>query len=244
MKIRMEVAAALGLSTLIAISASAQTPAQSASAYDWSGFYVGLNGGLAASHECLTITSVVGVPVTPHSEGCHDATGGLLGGQLGYRWQFSPWVFGLEAQGDWADLTGSNGSRTAIIPYINQTSIEATGLVTGQVGYAWANLLGYLKGGIAVTDNDYRSFFTATKVVFNETSETRWGGAVGTGIEYGFAPNWSIGVEYDHLFMGTDSVTFPMSAIAVTRSDNIRQGVDMGTVRLNYRFGAPIFARD
>jgi len=52
----------------------------------------------------------------------------------------------------------------------------------------------------------------------------------------GFAPNWSVGIEYDHLFMGNNDVTFPASAIAVTRSDNIKQDVDMGTVRVNYRF--------
>jgi outer membrane immunogenic protein len=206
--------------------------------------YIGLNGGGASSHECLTITSVAGVPVTPNSEGCHDATGALLGGQIGYRWQLTNWVFGIEAQGDWADLKGSNGSLTAFpIPYTNQAKIDAIGLFTGQVGYAWNNVLWYVKGGAAVTDNQYSSFFTATNVVFNQASETRWGGAVGTGIEFGFAPNWSLGVEYDHLFMGNNSVTFPMSAIAVTRSDNISQDVDMVTARLNYRFGGPIVTK-
>jgi outer membrane immunogenic protein len=211
-------------------------PMAAAPVYLWSGFYVGLNGGGASSHECLNIFSVAGAAVFPNSEGCHDATGGLVGGQIGYRRQLTNWVFGLEAQGDWADLKGSNGSRTAIIPYTNQTKIDAIGLFTGQIGYAWNNLLWYVKGGAAVTDNQYSSFFTATNVVFNQANETRWGGAVGTGVEFGFAPNLSIAVEYDHLFMGTHSVTFPASAIAVTRSDNIKQDVDMGTVRVNYRF--------
>ncbi len=176
-------------------------------------------------------------PVTPNSEGCHDATGALAGGQIGYRWQFTNWVLGLEAQGDWADLTGSNASLTAVTPYMNETHIDAIGLFTGQVGYAWNNVLWYVKGGAAITDNRYRSFFTGSSVVFNQTTETRWGGAVGTGVEFGFAPRWSVAIEYDHLFMGTNSVTFPATAIAVTRSDNISQDVDMGTVRLNYRFG-------
>lgn len=211
--------------------------------YSWAGLYIGLNGGGASSRECLTITSVAGAPVNQNSEGCHDATGGVVGGQIGYRWQVSSWVFGIEAQGDWADLKGSNGSLTAIIPYTNQTKIDSIGLFTGQVGYAWNNVLWYVKGGAAITDNKYSSFFTATNVVFNQASETRLGGAVGTGIEFSFAPNWSVGVEYDHLFMGNDSVTFPASAIAVTRTDNIRQDVDMGTVRLNYRFGGAIAAQ-
>jgi outer membrane immunogenic protein len=32
-------------------------------------------------------------------------------------------------------------------------------------------------------------------------------------------------------------------AIAVTRSDNIRQDVDIGTVWVNYRFGGPVVAK-
>jgi hypothetical protein len=81
-------------------------------------------------------------------------------------------------------------------------------------------------------------------VVWNQATEARSGGAVGTGLEFGFAPNWSVGVEYDHLFMGTNNVTFPEmqfspNQFAVSRSDNIRQDVDMGTVRVNYHFGGP-----
>ena len=50
-------------------------------------------------------------------------------------------------------------------------------------------------------------------------------------------------VEYDHLFMGNPNVTFPASAIAVTRTDNIRRDVDIGKARVNYRFGGPVVAR-
>lgn len=239
--------ASLGIAPALAADLPARTytkaPAVVAPVYDWSGFYIGLNGGGASSRECYTITSVAGAAVVPNSEGCHNASGGLVGGQLGYRWQASNWVFGLEAQGDWASLSGSNSSLTAIIPYTNQTRIDALGLFTGQVGYAWNNVLWYVKGGAAVSDNKYSSFFTASGVVFNQTTETRWGGVVGTGLEIGFAPNWSLAFEYDHLFMGNPNVTFPVSAIAVTRSDNISQGVDMGTVRVNYRFGGPVVAR-
>lgn len=219
--------------------------------YDWSGFYAGLNAGGASSHECYTVTSSAGVAVVPTSEGCHNATGALAGGQAGYRWQMTNWVFGLEAQGDWANLKGSNPSLTAgLIPYTNLTKIDAIGLFTGQIGYALNNVLLYVKGGAAVTDNKYSSFFTAAGVQFNAASDTRWGGAVGAGIEYGFARNWSVGIEYDHLFMGGPAVAFLAQAInfppftgAVGRTDNISQGVDMGTIRINYRFGGPVVAK-
>ena len=226
-----------------------KAPAIVAPIYDWSGFYIGLNAGGASSRECYTLNGVAGAALTPISEGCHNATGALVGGQAGYRWQMTNWVFGVEAQGDWANLKGSNPSLTAAIPYTNQTKIDAIGLFTGQVGYSWNNVLLYVKGGAAVTDNRYSSFFpvgnvfAAAGVPFNTASDTRWGGTVGAGVEIGFAPNWSVGVEYDHLFMGNPNVTFPVSAIAVTRSDNIRQDVDMGTVRVNYRFGGPVIAR-
>jgi outer membrane immunogenic protein len=240
----------VGAASAADLPARTYTKALAAAApiYDWSGFYLGINGGGASSHECYTLTAILGLVGTAN-EGCHNATGGLVGGQIGYRWQSAAWVFGLEAQGEWADLKGSNPSLTALIPYTNQTKIDAIGLFTGHIGYAWNNALLYVKGGAAVTDNSYSSFFpvgnifAAAGVPFNAASETRWGGTVGTGIEFGFAPNWSVAVEYDHLFMGNPNVTFPASAIAATRSDNIGQGVDMGTVRLNYRFGGPVVAK-
>jgi outer membrane immunogenic protein len=173
----------------------------------------------------------------------------VVGGQIGYRWQSAGWVFGLEAQGDWADLKSSNVSL--FIPnWTNNSKIEAFGLFTGQVGYAWNNVLWYVKGGAAVTSDKYRGTVTATGAVFDATSETRWGGAVGTGLEFGFAPNWSVAIEYDHLFMGRQDLTFTSAGVlagipagSVFRTDSIRQDVDMVTARINYRFGGPLIAR-
>jgi outer membrane immunogenic protein len=167
----------------------------------------------------------------------------LAGGQIGYRWQAANWVFGVEAQGDWANLKGSNASQTVLIPATNQTKIDAIGLFTGQIGYAWNNVLWYVKGGAAVTDNKYSTFFTATGVEYNQTSEARWGGAVGTGIEIGFAPNWSVAVEYDHLFMGTRNVYVPGNRhcrLARRRhSSERRHGNDTNQLSL----GGPVIAK-
>src|SRR5947209_12151106 len=155
-----------------------------AAVYDWSGFYIGLNGGGAWSHKCWNNTTFGGV-----AEGCHDASGGVVGGQVGYRWQAASWVFGLEAQGDWAALKGSNASRFNLIA-TDQTKINALGLFTGQVGYAWNNVLWYVKGGAAVTNDRFTGITTATGVAFDRADDARWGAAVGTGIEFAFAPSW------------------------------------------------------
>jgi outer membrane immunogenic protein len=182
-------------------------------------------------------------PAVPGAEGCHDATGGVAGGQVGYRWQTGTWVFGLEAQGDWADLKGSNLS-SLFAASRNESKIDAFGLFTGQIGYAANNVLFYVKGGAAVTDNRNRIFSTITGTQLASTGdETRWGGTVGVGLEYGFAPNWSAAVEYDHLFMQDKTLTFTTPAGAFFGSDRIRQDVDLVTVRVNYKFGGPIIAK-
>src|SRR6476619_5303604 len=79
--------------------------------YDWTGFYIGGNGGWGQSNSCLNFD---GFGIFGFADGCASRSGGLLGGQLGYRWQANQWVFGLEAQGDWADL-----SHTRLSPFFD-----------------------------------------------------------------------------------------------------------------------------
>jgi outer membrane immunogenic protein len=226
--------------------AYSKAPAMVAAVYDWSGFYLGANGGWGSSRKCWDFTSPAGVFVA--AEGCHDATGGVAGGQIGYRWQSSAWVFGIEGQGDWADLRGSNQSLFAA-DFINHSKIDAFGLFTGQVGYAFNTALLYVKGGAAVTGDRFNVTTTVGNVLAGVTGDqTRWGGTVGAGVEYAFAPNWSAAVEYDHLFMGSKSTTFvtagPVPAPGLLFStDRIRQDADLVTVRVNYRWGGPVIAK-
>jgi hypothetical protein len=79
------------------------------------------------------------------------------------------------------------------------------------------------------------------KITFKPVTTT------GLKLEVTLQPNWSAGIEYDHLFMGSSnnafSVVNPLLAGAANR---ISQDVDMVTLRINYRFGgygAPIAAR-
>ena len=213
--------------------------------YNWGGFYIGANGGGGWADKCWDNFAVLGVVVPPVvAEGCHTASGATVGGQIGYRWQASNWVFGLEAQGNWADFSGSNTSLF-FADTTNRSRVDAFGLFTGQIGYAWNNVLWYVKGGAAVTRDKYEGVVTSTGFVFDRATETRWGGVVGTGIEFGFAPNWSLALEYDHLFMGNRDINlnFVVAPGVASRGDTIRQDVDVVTARINYRFGGPIVAR-
>ena len=81
-------------------------------------------------------------------------------------------------------------------------------------------------------------------MVFARGSETRWGGAIGAGLDYGIAPNWVFGIDYMHGFLGSRNVTLtliPNGAFFYT--DRIRQDVDMVTARLSYKFGSPVVAK-
>jgi outer membrane immunogenic protein len=221
-----------------------KAPPMIAPIYDWTGFYIGGNGGWGDSHQCLNFVGLAGAVF---GEGCSNRSGGIVGGQVGYRWQSSQWVFGVEAQGDWADL--SNTRLSLINPLVSlRTKTDSLGLFTGQIGYAWNASLFYFKGGAAVTDSRLSVLGTISGAELAAASATRWGGTVGVGWEYGFAPNWSAGIEYDHLFMGNSNNSF--SVVNPVRADflnnRISQDVDMVTLRVNYRFGgygAPIAAR-
>src|SRR3984893_16669479 len=230
-------------------------PPMMAAIYDWSGFYIGANGGWGSSRKCWDAGTFG--PVFFGDEGCHDATGAVAGGQVGYRWQSSAWVFGLEAQGDWADLRGSQVNRVFGLAsptagdVTNRSKIDGFGLFTGQVGYAWNNVLFYVKGGAAVTSDTYEAITTIGSIVGDRGTETRWGGTVGTGLEVGIAPNWWLGVEYDHLFMGARTVGLYSTGLvpvvgtagAFVGTNRMGQDVDLVTVRVNYRWGGAAMAR-
>jgi len=220
-----------------------------AATYDWSGFYLGLNGGYGSSRSCWDHVTAANTLIG--AEGCHNANGGVAGGQFGYRTQSYAWVFGFEAQGDWAGLRGSKVSDTFffLVPgdATNRSRIDAFGLFTGQIGYAFGSTLFYVKGGAAVTTGRYNDIVTSSGLIGATASDSRVGGTVGAGLEYGFIPGWSVAVEYDHLFMGTRTLALtslgnvaglpPASNTVVF--DRIRQDIDLITVRVNYTFGGP-----
>jgi outer membrane immunogenic protein len=224
--------------------------------YDWSGFYLGLNGGGGSAHSCWDLLNVQGTPGAPETEGCHNATGGTVGGQIGYRWQATNWVFGVEAQGNWANFRGNNVDQASVGGVFGDRSkVDAFGLFTGQVGYGFNNVLLYAKGGAAVAGDKYSTFFNVANLGgipvpagqdFASASVTRWGGTVGAGVEFGFAPHWSVALEYDHLFMGSRNIQLnflPAFGGGLSTINHISQDVDIGTVRVNYGFGGPAVAK-
>jgi outer membrane immunogenic protein len=225
----------IGIATLAALASGAASaadlpprPAPPAPApvfvapvYNWTGFYLGINGGGAWAEKCWTRVLAV-------SEGCHNPNGGVVGGQVGFNWQIGQFVIGAEGTGDWASLTGNN---TSVLGNVNTSKVDAIWSATARLGFAWDAVLLYAKGGGAWVSDKYSAVGIATSVAANET---RSGWTVGGGFEYGFAMNWSVGLAYDHFDFGTKGVAFT-GVGAFT--DNVKQTIEVFTARVNYRFG-------
>src|SRR5947209_4434645 len=69
------------------------------SVYNWTGFYVGIEGG--GGWGVARQTDPLGFNTG------YNVSGGLVGGTLGYNWQINRLVLGLEADEAWANIRGS-----------------------------------------------------------------------------------------------------------------------------------------
>ena len=205
-------------------------------AYNWTGLYVGLHVGGAWGR---TTTENV-APFGGFDEGIFESyslnsSGVFGGGQFGYNWQRSNWVYGLEFDIGYLGLKKEINIPT--VPPDDFVSVKYGwyGTFTGRLGYAWNNALLYAKGGGAVarirniaSDLDGGVFDPAD---YSETSTTKLGWALGGGLEYGLTPKWSIKGEY--LYMDFGKIT---STNASAEQFTHRNQVHTAKVGLNYRF--------
>lgn len=188
--------------------------------YNWTGFYLGINGGGGWGRTSHTDT--LGL-----TTGRFDQSGGLIGGTAGFNWQVSRVVFGIEGDWDWSDINGSIALPGLCLGGSCFTNLRQFGTLRGRVGYAWNQWLFYGTGGAAF--GDVRAGQDGCPVGFCG-SNTRTGWTAGAGIEVGFAQNWSAKVEYLHFDLGSKATYTPAIPVSVDeRGDIVRAGI-------NYRF--------
>src|SRR5260221_553318 len=196
----------------------AQAPPRFAPAFNWNGFYAGVNLGGAWASDTVVQSNLAG----PFSNTKVTSSGVVGGGQLGFNWVAMPnWLLGIEADVSAADL---NGTAT----YNNRAQfnekVDAFGTVRGRLGYVANNWLFYGTGGFAWSDDT----FTRTQVSAVATSpplgdvrtnsSTHTGWAAGGGIEYGFARNWTARVEYLHLDLSDQTFSLLRPTTSFARS--------------------------
>jgi outer membrane immunogenic protein len=164
----------------------------------------------------------------------------MAGGQIGYNWQAASWVFGLEADGDWANIKGSTSCPNPA--FTCGTNIRDLASFRGRVGYAAGPVLLYGTGGLGYANARYTALPAAIGFLGSDTMD-RWGYAVGAGVEWGFAPNWSAKLEYMHY--GFDNATAPVPTLDPVNSANLGLRIDTVKVGVNYHFGwtGPVVAK-
>jgi outer membrane immunogenic protein len=163
----------------------------------WTGFYLGVHGGAAWQRADTSADQYLGGDfgnVAPYSLSTKD-TGFLGGVQAGYNWQRDNVVFGIEA--DWSKLSGSGSHDDGVI--FAENKIDWLGTARVRLGLTFDRTLLYVTGGFA-----YGKVKNATgdvDVVAEsdgnvwEVNKTRFGYAVGGGLEHMFTPNWTFRVE-------------------------------------------------
>jgi opacity protein-like surface antigen/outer membrane receptor protein involved in Fe transport len=168
-------------------------------AYNWTGAYVGANFGGVFNRE--DVTTPIGISAT-------DPSGVLGGFQVGYNYQFAPWLLGIEAEFDW---TSAQGKANFIDP---SAALSVTsdhnwyGTLSGRVGYVMGPLMLYAKGGAAWMNADYRLDVNSGLDGATIISANRTGWNVGTGLEYMLGSRWSAKLEYDYLDFGSSTLGF------------------------------------
>jgi outer membrane immunogenic protein len=229
-------AGAVALSSSLAMAADMPAPAPiykapaavPSPAYNWSGFYVGLNAGgtwgrsndptSVVNGTGLTYFATAALPgVNSVGAGQSTNTSGFTGGvQAGYNWQWGNLVAGIETEFDYFGQTGSSATGavyqfTVPIPFTFNSSVRADWLFTARprLGMATGNWLWYGTGGLAVTQLKANWSF-ADNQGSNESasaSATKVGWVVGGGVETALPGKLLLGVEYLYVKFGSISAT-------------------------------------
>jgi outer membrane immunogenic protein len=222
--------------------------------YNWSGCYIGGNVGGGWERTRQTRFGQTGpggafIPLADVDYGSSTGSDFVGGGQIGCDYQFAGnWVIGIQGMYDYARIDSSH-FLPAFPTFRSDVRVKDIYTVTGRVGYLFTpQLLGYVKGGGAWTSVDYQ-VFQPGGVLLSETAYgvSRSGWTVGGGLEWMFAPGWSLFGEFNYMDFGTKTVNFVTAPVAVGNPDVVRTKleVEQFLVGVNYKFnfGGPVVAK-
>ena len=237
---------------------AAPPPPVIASAYSWTGCYLGghIGGGFGQKDWSVDASdrntntsnaSIFGLVVDnggPVDLGSQIVTGFLGGIQGGCDYQFgSHLVLGAQADFSWANLQSTFTNSVSFVAsngnvfgesFTAHTRVEGMGTITGRIGYSSDRALFYMKGGAAGVRDKYSIADVFYGGQFTEgalagsASLNRWDWTVGAGFEYALLPNLSTFIEYDFLDFGTRRTVFNCQS---TAAGTVSCGNDFSTPR-------------
>lgn len=238
------------LATASTVALVGANEAHAAPVYNWTGFYIGVNGG-AASHDASTrdlngwAANGIGNPAYVSPWFKSTTTKATFGGQGGYSWQMSAFVLGVEA-----DINYIGASQTFVPPNTLATACGLSCVTTatnelnwvatfrGRAGFAFDRILIYGTAGVAVGEvsNSWGwDFNTPIRNTFS-VSETRSGYVVGGGVEAMLTKNVSLRAEYLHIDLGTSRSTIVPFGGPTSFSSEFKNTADVGRAGLNFRW--------
>lgn len=221
------------------------TPAE----FSWTGFYVGVHVGAGTDHFAFKYGTSVPVPGGT-LQGTNGITaGGPIGGiQAGFNYElpFFHIVAGVEVDNS---VSGIRGQTTVYGTLNSGAPVTVTfgskyldfGTARFRIGYAWGRFLPYFTAGFSYgTIETYYNFATPGFFNAGASTATRSGvfphvGALGIGVEYAFAPNFTVKAEYLYDFINARPVIV-IPGDGTTISFGTRTMYHIGRVGLNYKF--------
>jgi outer membrane immunogenic protein len=260
-------AAVLGALTVVSANAADMPmkapPAPVVAPWTWTGFYAGLNIGYSwgrSDTDLALFDNTTGALLAAGNQDFH-LNGVIGGGQIGYNWQWSNFVLGVEAdiqgsgqKGDAAFLcpgTVCNAGLTAVAAAnapvagtFNQ-KLDWFGTLRARAGVAVTpTILAYVTGGLAYghveTDGTLTGFTgggVATSSAFN-SGKTKAGWTVGGGVEGRITGNWTAKVEYLYMDLGTVDTTGLLTTNFIPIRAQFSSKITDNIVRVgfNYKF--------
>ena len=204
--------------------------------FSWTGFYLGGNIGGAWRNDNLSDT----LSGLNFSNGNNNGVF-IGGGQLGFNWQVSNFVLGFEWDIDGA--ANNNNAGTVFVPALGTIQVTSNNrwitTLAARFGVTNGPWLFYGKAGGGWVGNDdftINNLTTGTSITASNNN-TNSGWLVGAGIEWAFAPNWSVKIEYDYLGLNSQTFTAPAGGfLAGDTFTTSNPNVQMVKVGANYLF--------
>jgi outer membrane immunogenic protein len=197
----------------------------------WTGCYVGGNIGGAWSN--IDLSGVSGASFSATSSGF--AGGGQIGCDYN-NWGPSSWVVGIRNMLDATSL--SNRTNISAVPFTGAVDSRTHWFdtLTARGGYlVTPQVLLYAQGGAAWTNTNI-TFLDGSGAQLGQTSNDRTGWTVGAGVEWKFAPQWSVFAEYNFMGFGTQSATFTGCGGTCVVNANAKADVQNVLAGVNYKF--------
>ena len=207
--------------------------------FGWGGLYGGIGIGFSAGSldvteddDPATFNFNTGIPNEKVDDLSPDGVHGSA--HLGYRFDASGFIFGIEASVDFGSIDDRGGfDNVALAAFDNEFKYDAIARIGGQIGYAAGPVLVYATGGYAHAWFDYEVNLGAIDAASG--SDTAHGYYVGAGVEYALTSYSSIGIEYVYTDFEDDSYRFsggltpPGNALAADFDD-----MDLHTIKAKF----------